>query len=612
MSSPNKVLSISGQVKRDQLVQTLKSGKPTDVDLYQDHLLAMLIRPEYKEQAERCLELGLTPAYFQWRSGPTGASARSRNLVAMVALEFLQEQQRSIGDLLEQQVQNYATNTLDLGSDRLQEAADYLLYIRELVPLAPDLLVENLTDAMLRKAINEELNEQNQLAAVGKLTPQRMLAGAERLQVFCKPVEGLPADEPQAPKPLDYSSPALYGLAGEIVKAIAPEREFDLAAVLMQTLVTFGSVVGRKPHWMHGATCHGLNLNLGVEGETGIGKGCGLDFVLLLMDQADPQWAIRKKWGGLSSGEGFLYMVRDRKTRTNKDGDEEIIDEGVTDKRLLIIETEFAEVLEVMQRTGNKLSAMMRQAWDGKPLENHSRAFDCVATNHHISVIAHSTQADLRELMPTRAAHNGWGNRFWWVSCAPSAEGAPFGRLLPKPVQKRLVRRLQEALRHVADLERHRKTQLLFDADATKLWKSVRSTTLARDMCNPITGRALPQVRRVAALYGLLDCEGYTREPHLQAALAAWAHAAGSARLLFGDRAQLRPEEQKLLDALRAAGPQGLTQKQIYSDVFRNNKSAEDVLTLLRGLQRNKPKIRCEQIPTGPKGGRPGVRWVLR
>jgi hypothetical protein len=41
-----------------------------------------------------------------------------------------------------------------------------------------------------------------------------------------------------------------------------------------------------------------------------------------------------------------------------------IQDQGVEDKRLLLLEPEFGGVLQALNRDGNKLSAVIRQAWD--------------------------------------------------------------------------------------------------------------------------------------------------------------------------------------------------------------------------------------------------------
>ena len=56
--------------------------------------------------------------------------------------------------------------------------------------------------------------------------------------------------------------------------------------------------------------------------------------------------------GGLSSGEGFIDPIRDEITKWNaKEKQFEVIDPGVTDKRLMIVEPEFAGALAVMERS---------------------------------------------------------------------------------------------------------------------------------------------------------------------------------------------------------------------------------------------------------------------
>lgn len=49
---------------------------------------------------------------------------------------------------------------------------------------------------------------------------------------------------------------------------------------------------------------------------------------------------------------------------TSKDGRPVLEDEGEADKRLLVIEPEFATVLRRMQGETNSLSAVLREAWE--------------------------------------------------------------------------------------------------------------------------------------------------------------------------------------------------------------------------------------------------------
>jgi putative DNA primase/helicase len=84
---------------------------------------------------------------------------------------------------------------------------------------------------------------------------------------------------------------------------------------------------------------------------------------LAVLDGIDRGWT-QNVASGLSSGEGLIYHVRDPKF-----GDDDptvVIDAGVTDKRLLWIESDFSSVLKHFGREHNILSNVLRDAWDGK------------------------------------------------------------------------------------------------------------------------------------------------------------------------------------------------------------------------------------------------------
>jgi integrase len=98
--------------------------------------------------------------------------------------------------------------------------------------------------------------------------------------------------------------------------------------------------------------------------------------------------------GGLASGEGLIWAVRDPiekkvKPKEGKRQDQEItkiVDEGVEDKRLLVLETEFASPLRVIRRETNTLSAVIRRAWDKGDLNNQTKQSPARATGAHISL----------------------------------------------------------------------------------------------------------------------------------------------------------------------------------------------------------------------------------
>jgi hypothetical protein len=121
----------------------------------------------------------------------------------------------------------------------------------------------------------------------------------------------------------------------------------------------------------------------------------------------------------LSSGEGVIWEVRDQIIKMAKEGKgagaslvEEVVDHGVPDKRLLVIESEFSGALRVMQREGNILSRVLRDAWDRGDLATMTKNSPARATGAGISIVGHITAAELRECLDRTDMANGFANRF--------------------------------------------------------------------------------------------------------------------------------------------------------------------------------------------------------
>ena len=253
--------------------------------------------------------------------------------------------------------------------------------------------------------------------------------------------------------PAPMHEDAFHGLAGEIANAIEPHTEADPAAVLVQLLTAAGNAFGRLPGWAVEATRHPCNLFVAVVGDTASGrKGTSWGQARRLVEMADPDWKDRTA-SGLSSGEGLIWQVRDpqeerRKARSKEDkenADEfgfvtELADLGAEDKRLLVIETELASVLERMGREGNTLSTILRQAWDGDEVLNTLvKTSAAKATGAHVSVIGHITAEELQRKLTASEQTNGFGNRFLWI-CAKRSKHLPLGGNIAKLTGSRCSR----------------------------------------------------------------------------------------------------------------------------------------------------------------------------
>ena len=106
------------------------------------------------------------------------------------------------------------------------------------------------------------------------------------------------------------------------------------------------------------------------------------------LGQTDESFVMKRVKSGLSSGEGLIYQVRDpqydkepireggRRTGEITGYQDILTDPGEPDKRLFIIESEFASALTVMEREGCTLSPVLRDVWDHEPFPAHKERSD--------------------------------------------------------------------------------------------------------------------------------------------------------------------------------------------------------------------------------------------
>src|SRR5262249_18812421 len=121
------------------------------------------------------------------------------------------------------------------------------------------------------------------------------------------------------------------------------------------------------------STRHYLNEFAVLVGRSSLGrKETAGDWAKEVYNRIDGTWALDRIQAGLSSGEGLISAVRDpletrspiRQKGKIVDWQTVVSDPGATDKRLLVLETEFGGVLRALEREGNKLSSLIRLAWD--------------------------------------------------------------------------------------------------------------------------------------------------------------------------------------------------------------------------------------------------------
>ena len=354
--------------------------------------------------------------------------------------------------------------------------------------------------------------------------------------------------------------------------------------MLVQLLVGFGCLIGKTAYFRAEADHHYTKLFAVLVGASNKGrKGTSWGQIKSLLCRVDESF-IGCVQDGLSSGEGLIFHVCDaqsKKVAIKEKGrivgyQDEIVDEGATEKRAFIGEPEFARVLRAMAREGNTLSSVIRQAWDSDRLrimtKNAVRASEA-----HISIVGHITKDELLRNLDETETANGFANRFLWLFVRRS-KYLPEGGSLQDSDLNPLIEKLNKAViyaRMTHEIKR--------DDRARRKWIEIYSKLSDghTGLLGSVTSRAEAQVMCLACLYALLEKSEVITLEHLEAALALWQYCEDSARYIFGNQTG-----NKIADTIYAAllgTEDGLTKTQI-RDVFQRNVSANQINSALKLL----------------------------
>ncbi len=369
---------------------------------------------------------------------------------------------------------------------------------------------------------------------------------------------------------------AYCGLAGDIIRIIEPNTEADPIAILVQLFAAFGNIIGRNPHFRAEKDFHALKIYPALVGDTAKGrKGISWGHVTNLFSSIDSEWSKNCIQTGLSSGEGLIWAVRDPIPARGKNRG----DPGVKDKRLLVIEEEFASVLRMVERHGNILSSTIRQAWGKDWLRLLTKKDSARATDTHITIIGHITKEEVIRYLGRTEIANGFGNRFLWI-CARRSKVLPEGGHIPDGILEPLVKSLKGAIDKASEINEIKRNK-----EANDLWK-VEYEKLSEGkpgMFGAITARAEAYVMRLACIYALLDRSELIYPKHLKAALAVWYYSEASAMRIFGNSVG-DPIADTILEAIQAK-PQGIDRTEI-SRLFSRHVDSSKIQVALNLISR--------------------------
>ncbi len=371
------------------------------------------------------------------------------------------------------------------------------------------------------------------------------------------------------------------GLVGQAVDTFRGCTEADPLSIAAHFMVAFGNAVGSGPHFFVGETIHRMNEFLLVVGKSSRArKGDGKNTALRPFEIADPNWFTNCISSGLSSSEGLIYHVRDPVCKTDAGGNGTVADEGVSDKRILLVETEFAGVLKQFERTGNTLSPVLRDAWDSKRvLRTLVKNQPTKSTNPHVSLIGHTTVDDLHRYLTSVDAANGFGNRFLMIETdriclLPTPKRAPADAIQRLACDTRVA--LQSA---------RASGEMKFSSEAEELWEGIypELTREQPGLVGSLLARSEAHVRRLSALFCLFCGSRVIDVPHLESALAFWDVCEASVLRIFAGRTGDSSAD-RIREAIRPGDEMKLTdiRQHIFSGHIKSSHLRDAVELLIR------------------------------
>ncbi len=271
------------------------------------------------------------------------------------------------------------------------------------------------------------------------------------------------------------------------------------------------------------------------------------------------------------------------------------------DKRLLVVEAEFARVFAVANRDGATLSPIIRAAYDTGTLRVTTRREPLKADGAHISIIGHITTDELRDKMSTLDAAGGLANRLLFTMAKRS-------KLLPSGGNLREEDRACRASELRSALAEARKISLMRrDAETEERWAALRRDGRGRPRRPGRRGHRPgdAQTLRLSVTYALLDGSRTIRLDHLEAAYAVWQYCRDSAAYIFGDTTGDEIAD-RLFAGLVQADPNGLDGTQ-QGNLFAKHVSSAK-LEHARGVLESRG---LATTATEPTGGRPRTVTVL-
>lgn len=421
--------------------------------------------------------------------------------------------------------------------------------------------------------------------------------------------------QPPVPDPA-----CLYGLVGKVAREGSDGAETNPIAVAGNFITYLSCAIGRAPYLAVGNTNHHARLFFLHVGRSGRGrKGDAISLVARIDDAVrarSAQLAPQIHRGGLSTREGLAALIHDG----YQVGQREV--PAIADKRLWVVETEFANVLQQSRRGGNTLSAALRDCWDGVDLKPATKTNRVHASKPHVCLSGAISPVELLALVQRQDLMNGFLNRFLMVWGERTQIEA-----FPRRTSQSRVEALATEVLDVLDFSRPlaevgRETALMTMSDVARkhyaaLYQGELNQELGSELVDSLLERRAPMLLRLAMVFALTERKWLIEEGHIEAAMAWLRYATDSVGFILagGTDAPLRPQVEWAAERISAflAVRGSASRRDLVVDCFGRHQPAAIVDAAIAHLMSTAPDTVQVEVQARSRAGpgRPATVYRL-
>jgi hypothetical protein len=393
---------------------------------------------------------------------------------------------------------------------------------------------------------------------------------------------------PLKPQPgPEWTDDIYYGLSGDIIRKASQYNEAHPAGMLLDLLVSLGSMFGRTCYFNINSTRHHANEFMARVGDSSYArKGGGRDEIDRLLKQVDAFWFSDRTISGFGSSEAIIGNLKDAAVQRRFDKKTnsfiETLVPGVDDKRLCIREGELASVFLLAGKSESRADVVLRDGWDGKSLKNIVKGQSADGFNNslvcqepHLSISGDTTRSELVSKMPDGADENGFGNRFLYTYVY-RVQLCPLGG--PEIDWSQEILKIYDVLEFA---KKQRCVGLTASAKTTwaRMYLQIENSHLP-GLAGKMTSRAAAHIRRLALIYAMLDKSSVVDVKHLRAAQLLWNYCEDSAQYIFNGTSK---GQIKLLQWMEKQ-EKPVTLANIREEFYQRHRKVEYIKATVNGL----------------------------